>query len=318
MIYIHSEFNIHDKVRTENKDLFPCKYGHFDCAYKHGGTCFNEIESELSPRSLDFARKMGAQSFICSPIVCDGEALGVFAADNIHSKRALVQSDISLLIGIASIIGIAIRNTELIESKERQFHSILEVLAASIDARDPLTSGHSALVTEYAVGICRELQLGNQYCEMIRVAALLHDYGKIGVPDSILNKPGRLTSKEFEAVKAHAAKTRTILERVNFEGVYKEVPVIAGAHHERYDGQGYPEGLSGQDIPLGARIIAVADFFEAVTARRHYHQPMSPEQAFALMRAKTLSHFDPTVVDAFIRYYKVNPRLFLVKKAASL
>ena len=279
---------------------------------------FNEIESELSPRSLDFARKMGAKSFICSPIVCDGEALGVFAADNIHSKRALVQSDISLLIGIASIIGIAIRNTELIESKERQFHSILEVLAASIDARDPLTSGHSALVTEYAVGICRELQLGNQYCEMIRVAALLHDYGKIGVPDSILNKPGRLTSKEFEAVKAHAAKTRTILERVNFEGVYKEVPVIAGAHHERYDGQGYPEGLSGQDIPLGARIIAVADFFEAVTARRHYHQPMSPEQAFALMRAKTLSHFDPAVVDAFIRYYKGNPRLFLVKKAASL
>lgn len=279
---------------------------------------FNEIEKELSPRSLDFARKMGAKSFIISPIVCDGEALGVFAADNIHSKRPLVQSDISLLIGIASIIGIAIRNTELIESKERQFHSILEVLAASIDARDPLTSGHSALVTEYAVGICKELRLDNQFCEMIRVAALLHDYGKIGVPDSILNKPGRLTSKEFEAVKAHAAKTKAILERVNFEGVYKEVPVIAGAHHERYDGHGYPEGLSGEVIPLGARIIAVADFFEAITARRHYHQPMSPEQAFALMRAKTNTHFDPSIVDAFIHYYKGNPRLSLVKKAASL
>jgi HD-GYP domain-containing protein (c-di-GMP phosphodiesterase class II) len=279
---------------------------------------FNEIENELSPRSLDFARKMGAKSFICSPIICDGDALGVFAADNVHSERPLVQSDISLLIGIASIIGIAIRNTELIESKERQFHSILEVLAASIDARDPLTSGHSALVTEYAVGICRELQLGSQYCEMIRVAALLHDYGKIGVPDSILNKPGRLTIKEFESVKAHAAKTKGILERVNFEGVYKEVPVIAGAHHERYDGQGYPEGLSGEEIPLGARIIAVADFFEAITAKRHYHQPMSPEQALALMQAKTHTHFDATIVDAFIRYYKGNPRLSLVKKVASL
>ena len=153
---------------------------------------------------------------------------------------------------------------------------------------------------------------------MIRVAALLHDYGKIGVPDSILNKPGRLTRKEFEAVKTHSAKTKAILERVNFEGIYTAVPVIAGAHHERYDGKGYPEGLSGEEIPLGARIIAVADFFEAVTARRHYHQPMSPEQAFALMRAKTHTHFDPMVVDAFIRYYKVNPRLFLVKKAASL
>jgi len=279
---------------------------------------FNDIEKELSPRSLDFARKMGAKSFICTPIVCDGEALGVFAADNVNSKRPLVQSDISLLIGIASIIGIAIQNTELIESQERQLSSILEVLAASIDARDPLTSGHSAKVTEYAVGICEELQIDSQYREMIRVASLLHDYGKIGVPDSILNKPGRLNAKEYEAVKTHATRTRVILERVNFEGIYKEVPVIAGAHHERYDGNGYPEGLSGQEIPLGARIIAVADFFEAITAQRHYHEPMPPEQAFALMLAKTNTHFDATVVDAFIRYYKGSPSLALVKKVASL
>ena len=278
----------------------------------------NEIEKELSSKSLDFARRMGAKSFICSPIVCDGESLGVFAADNVHSKRPLVQSDISLLIGIASIIGIAIKNTELIESKERQFRSILEVLAASIDARDPMTSGHSALVTEYAIGICEELHLDSQYREMIRVAALLHDYGKIGVPDSILNKPGRLTSREYTAVKAHAGKTREILKRVNFGGIYNEVPFIAGAHHERYDGQGYPEGLAGHDIPLGARIIAVADFFEAITAKRHYHQPMLPEQAFALMRSKINTHFDPMIVDAFIRYYKRNPKLTIVKKAASL
>ncbi len=273
---------------------------------------FNDIEKELSPRSLDFARQMGAKSFICSPIVCDGEALGVFAADNVHSKRPLVQSDISLLIGIAAIIGIAIRNTELIESKERQFGSILEVLAASIDARDPLTSGHSAKVTDYAVGICRELNMGTAYCEMIRVAALLHDYGKIGVPDSILNKAGRLSAEEYEAVKTHAARTRTILERVNFEGIYKEVPVIAGAHHERYDGNGYPEGLAGNQIPIGARIIAVADFFEAVTAKRHYHQPMPVEEALALMQAKTPSHFDPQVVEAFIRRHKRYPAPILV------
>ncbi|MDJ0720134.1 MAG: HD domain-containing phosphohydrolase [Desulfobacterales bacterium] len=279
---------------------------------------FNEIERELSPRSLDFARKMGAKAFICSPIVCEGEALGVFAVDNIHSRRPLVQSDLSLLIGVASIIGIAIRNTKLIESKERQFSSILEVLAASIDARDPLTSGHSAKVTEYAVGICKELKMDSQYCEMIRVAALLHDYGKIGVPDSILNKAGRLTGKEYETVKTHAASTRAILERVNFEGVYKEVPIIAGAHHERYDGRGYPEGLAGEEIPMGARIIAVADFFEAVTAKRHYHQPMAPEQAFALMQAKINTHFDPRVVEAFMRYHKVNPDLVLMKTPAAL
>ena len=278
----------------------------------------NEIEGELSNRSMDFARQMGTKSFVCTPIVCDGEALGIFAADNIHSKRPLVQSDISLLMGIASIIAIAIRNTELIESKESQFRSILEVLAASIDARDPLTSGHSARVTEFAVGICRELKLDRPYCDMIRVAALLHDYGKIGVPDSILNKPGRLSYSEYEAVKAHAGKTKAILERIKFEGIYKEVPVIAGAHHERYDGSGYPEGLKGEGIPLGARIIAVADFFEAITAKRHYHQAMPPEQAFALMRAKAGTHFDASIVDAFICYYKEHPVLSLVKKVASL
>lgn len=277
----------------------------------------NKIEKELSSRSLNFAHKMGAKSFICSPIVCEGEALGVFAADNVHSERPLVQSDLSLLIGIASIIGIAIRNTELIESKERQFSSILEVLAASIDARDPMTSGHSAKVTEYAFGICQAFNLDSAYCEMIRVAALLHDYGKIGVPDAILNKPGRLTDREYEAVKTHAGRTRTILERVNFEGIYTEVPTIAGAHHERYDGSGYPDGIVGEDIPLGARIIAVADFFEAITAERHYHQPMPPERAMSLLRRKSGSHFDPLVVDAFIRYYESNSTLGQMKKVSS-
>ena len=277
---------------------------------------FNEIQKELSAKSLDFARQMGAKSFICSPIVCDGEPLGILAADNIHSKRPLVHSDMSLLIGIAAIIGIALRNTELIESKERQFRSILEVLAASIDARDPMTSGHSARVTEIAVGICQELNMDSPYGEMIRVAALLHDYGKIGVPDAILNKAGRLTVQEYEAVKTHAARTRAILTRVNFEGIYKEVPIIAGAHHEHYDGSGYPDGLVGEEIPLGARIIAVADFFEAITAERHYHQPIPPEQAMSLLKGKTASHFDPLVVDAFIRYYKNNPAPMALKKAA--
>ena len=264
---------------------------------------FNAIEPDLSSRSLDFARRLGAKSFICTPIVCDGESIGILAADNMQSNRPLVQSDISLLIGIAAIIGIAIRNTELIESKERQFSSILKVLAASIDARDPMTSGHSEKVTEYAVGICRELDLDHQYKEMIGVAALLHDYGKIGVPDAILKKSGRLTASEYETVKTHAAKTKTILQRVNFEGIFKEVPNIAGAHHERFDGKGYPEGLQGKQIPLGARIIAVADFFEAVTAERQYHDPLPSDQALELLRAKEGSHFDPEVVAAFIKHF---------------
>ena len=118
------------------------------------------------------------------------------------------------------------------------------------------------------MGICDKLNLSSNYREMISVASLLHDYGKIGVPDSILKKPGRLTKEEYETVKTHAQKTQTILEQINFEGIFSQVPEVAGSHHEKMDGSGYPNGLKGEEIPLGARIIAVADFFEAIGWRR--------------------------------------------------
>jgi uncharacterized protein (TIGR02266 family) len=264
----------------------------------------DEIGDTLSSRSLAIARKLGTHSFICCPIICDGQSLGVLAVDNLKSKRPLVHSDMSLLMGIAPVIGVSIRNAELIDASTRQFNSILQVLAASTDARDPLTAGHSVKVTEYALGICEELELSREYCEVVRVAALLHDYGKIGVPDAILKKDGRLTDEEYEIVKTHSEKTREILEQVNFEGIFRQVPEIAGAHHEKIDGSGYPRGLKGKEIPLGARIIAVADFFEALTTKRHYRGPMPVEIAFKLLREESGVHFEKRLVEAFILYFK--------------
>lgn len=262
-----------------------------------------EIENQLSLRSLAFAKKFGTQAFICCPIICDKESIGIFAVDNLESKRPLVQSDLSLLMGIAPAIGISIQNAQLLGSRQRQFRSILEVLAASIDARDPLTAGHSQKVTEYTLGICYELEIPEDETEMIRVAALLHDYGKIGVPDAILKKPGKLTKEEYEIVKTHAVKTREILEQINFEGIFSQVPEIAGAHHEKIDGSGYPKSLKAEEIPLGARIIAVADFFEAITAKRHYRDPMPLEAAFDLLWKESGIHLDEKVVEAFYNYY---------------
>ncbi len=263
----------------------------------------DEIEETLSPRSLSFAKLLGSKSFVCCPIICDNESLGVLAVDNLTSKRPLIQSDISLIIGIASILGICIRNAELLEARERQFRSILATLAASIDARDPLTAGHSERVTEFSLGICDELDLSKDYRDMIQVAALLHDYGKIGVPDSLLKKPRKLTPEEFEVIKTHSEKTRTILEQVNFEGIFSQVPEIAGSHHEKIDGSGYPNGLRGDEIPLGAKIIAVADFFEAITAKRHYRNPMPVEKATRLLQEESGLHFEEEIVDAFFRYH---------------
>ncbi len=264
------------------------------------------IGSTLSLKSLRFAKKLGSRSFLCSPIVCDGEPLGVFAVDNLKTKRPLVQSDMNFLMGIAPVIGISIRNAELLNARREQMNSILEVMAASIDARDPMTAGHSKKVKEYALGICSELGISNDYSEVVGVAASLHDYGKIGVPDSLLKKEGRLTNSEFEIIKKHSEKTKEILSQMRFEGMFRQVPEIAGAHHEKLDGSGYPDGLKGDEIPLGAQIIAVADFFEAITANRHYREPMPVDKAFRMLRSEAGNHFRQKIVDAFIRYYFKN------------
>lgn len=263
----------------------------------------NEIETTLSPHSLEFAKKLGAMSFICCPIIYEGKSLGILAVDNIKTKRLLVQSDISLLMGVAPEIGISVHNNMLLKTKEHQFKSIIQVLAASIDARDPLTAGHSEKVTEYALGICRELGLPKEYEEMIRIASLLHDYGKIGIKDSILMKPGKLDTEERKEIETHAERTREILEQIHFEGIYNEIPAIAGSHHEKVNGSGYPKGLMGEEISLGAKIIAVADFFEAITSKRHYRNPIPLDVAFQLLNEEAGKSYDEKIVEAFINYY---------------
>lgn len=265
-----------------------------------------EIAGSLSPRSIEIAEQLGAKSFICCPIVYEGESLGLLVVDNKKKKRPLNQSDINLLMGITPEIGICIHNAMLIESALKQFKSVIQVLAASIDARDPLTSGHSEKVAEYAAGICTEMGLPDDYSEMLQIAALLHDYGKIGIDDNILKKPGKLTPEEAETIKTHTVKTKSILDRMHFKGIYRDIPEIAWSHHEKVDGSGYPRGLSGEDIPLGARIIAVADFFEAITSKRHYREPMPLNEAFDLLKRAVGSDYDERVVAAFTNYYTKN------------
>jgi HD-GYP domain-containing protein (c-di-GMP phosphodiesterase class II) len=230
--------------------------------------------------------------------------MGVLVVDNVQKKRELTQTDISLLTGIAPQIGISIHNARMVDNQKKQFNSILRVMAASIDARDPLTAGHSEKVTEYAVGISRILSLDDEFCEMIGIAGLLHDYGKIGVRDDVLKKPGQLTNEEYDEIRSHVEQTRRILDKMEFEGLFKEIPSIAGFHHEKVDGTGYPLGLKGEAIPLGARIIAVADVFEALTAKRHYREPMKNQEALEIIKKGSGKAFDTQVVEAFGRYYQ--------------
>lgn len=262
------------------------------------------ITGKLSRRSLLFAQEMGTQSFICCPIVTDTKSIGILTVDNFETKRTLVESDLRLLMGIASVLGVSIRNAELHDQRNRQLKSILKALAASIDARDPYTAGHSEKVTEYALGICQEMNIPTDYAEVVGIAASLHDYGKIGISDALLKKEGLLTAEEYEIIKTHSVKTRSILEQINFHGSYSLIPEIAEAHHEKLDGSGYPRGLKGHEIPIGSRIIAVADFFEAITAKRLYRDPMPIPEAIEMLRRESDVHFSREIVEAFINFYK--------------
>lgn len=267
----------------------------------------DDVVEDISPRSLEFAKSIGVNSFICCPIIYDGESLGVLAVHNTTNHTSLIQRDINLLMGIAPQIGITIHNIKTMEAKQRQFQSILQVLAASTDARDPITAGHSLKVTEYSIGICEELGLDHEYTEMVRVAALLHDYGKIGVNDSSLKKPGRLSDSEYAEIKTHASKTREILEQINFEGIYEQVPEIAGSHHEKLDGTGYPQGLKDDQIHLGSKILAVADVYEAITSKRHYRDPMPRKQASKVLTDGIGTHFAGNCVTALFNWLDKQP-----------
>jgi HD-GYP domain-containing protein (c-di-GMP phosphodiesterase class II)/Tfp pilus assembly protein PilZ len=261
-----------------------------------------EILDDLTPKSRAFVRSLGIRSFIICPIVQEGKSIGVLAVDNRRTKKPLLQSDVNLLLGIAPVIAAGIHSAKFIEARQAQFDSTLHVLAESIDARDFLTAGHSEKVAEYAEAIAAELQLPQEFCKMLRTAALLHDYGKIAIPDAILKKQGPLSDEERAIINTHPVRTRQIIEKIAFQGIYREIPDIVLSHHERWDGTGYPNGRKGEEIPLGARIIAVADYFEAITAKRHYREPMPLEEALQILKDESGAHFDPPVVEAFQRY----------------
>lgn len=190
---------------------------------------------------------------------------------------------------------------QLTEEKENLFASSIRALANSIEARDFYTRGHSERVTEFSVKIARAMGMNDEKLEKIRYAALLHDIGKINVPEDILHKPGKLTDEEYNIMKQHPVQGAKILRPVE---EFREILPFLYHHHERYDKKGYPTGLGGQEIPLGARILAVADSFDAMTSDRPYRKGMEIDKAIDELERNKNSQFDPEIVDVFVKIIK--------------
>ncbi|MGG1663365.1 HD domain-containing phosphohydrolase [Brevibacillus sp. NRS-1366] len=177
---------------------------------------------------------------------------------------------------------------------------ILQLLGRASEYRDDMTGRHTQRVGRLSGLIAERLGLAEQEVDMIRMAAPLHDIGKIGVPDDILLKPGRFEPHEFERMKSHTKIGSNILEGSSF-ALLKLAGIIAQSHHEKWDGSGYPQGLKGEAIPLAARIVALADFYDALTHERPYKRAWTPEETLAEVEKQRGKHFDPQIVDAFIQ-----------------
>lgn len=205
--------------------------------------------------------------------------------------------DISMLMAVADQASVSIKNAELYANQQRLFRETIEALATAIDSRDHYTGGHSYMVTQYSLAIAKEMGFSEDGLELIRVAGLLHDIGKIGISDNILNKPGKLTDEEMGVIKAHPILGRMIIESIE---ALKPAARLVYHHHEHYDGSGYPEGIKGEVIPIESRILQVADIFHALTSDRIYRKAMSLEKAISIIREEMGTIIDPEVGEIFL------------------
>jgi putative nucleotidyltransferase with HDIG domain len=224
--------------------------------------------------------------------------IGVFQAVNKNGGGAFTSADEETLASLAASAAVAVENAQLVAEQKQLWQTLIETLAMTVDARDQQTAGHSQRVTRYADVIGRAMGLKGKDLEKLRAAALLHDYGKIAVRDKFLQKPGKLDEAEFAYMKAHAEKTFEFLAHLEFPRDMRDVPVIASQHHERMDGKGYPKGLAAESIVLGARIVAAADVFDALTSPRYYKPAYPIDKTLEIMDGMAGDHLDPKVMAA--------------------
>jgi len=242
---------------------------------------------------------LGIRSVMCAPLVSKAEAIGAMYVDNRTCAKCFGEEDLELLTSIAAQAASAIENARLYENLQRAYHQIILSLINAIEAKDPYTYGHHKRVTEYAVGIGHEMCLAPASMDRLNRASELHDIGKIGVHEQLIHKPGSLTDSEVLTFQTHVLTGEKILAPVDY---LRDIVPVVRQHHEHFDGKGYPDRLSGEQILVEARVLAVADSFDAMTTQRTYNHPITFPVAYKRCCEKAATQFDPKVVEAFGRY----------------
>jgi putative nucleotidyltransferase with HDIG domain len=237
------------------------------------------------------------RSILCVPLQSKGRTMGALEVLNKQAGEQFDADDLRLCSAMASQVVVALENARLVQRMETAFLSTVESLASALEFRDTETEGHSRRVRDLAVVIGRKVNLTDEDLLHLGHGALLHDIGKIAVPDAILRKPGELTEEEYGQMRRHCTLGWQIVSRVEF---LRRAGEIVHAHHEWFDGTGYPRGLAGEEIPLGARVFAVADAFDAMTSNRLYRKARSFTEARDEIRRCAGTQFDPVVVEAFM------------------
>jgi HD-GYP domain-containing protein (c-di-GMP phosphodiesterase class II) len=255
-----------------------------------------DIQDEVRFAVPSYARREGFRSLVAVPLAMGTRRMGLVTI--YLRKKAPVSAQVLAIISIvASVAAAAVENSQLLKRVETNYFSTVEALAAAIEAKDPYTRGHSKRVTQFSIMLAERFGVPDSDIRNLRYGATLHDIGKIGVRGEILNKKGRLTTEEFEAIKQHPLIGENIIGHVDF---LQGARPIVRSHHERFDGTGYPDGLAREEIPFLARVVALADFFDALTSDRPYRKAYTVEQTLHIVRESIGREFDPLVAMEFL------------------
>ncbi|HXL14634.1 MAG TPA: HD domain-containing phosphohydrolase [Methylomirabilota bacterium] len=235
-------------------------------------------------------------TLVC-PVMMKQKLTAILAVGEKVSGQDFQSTDLEMVKALSESAGIAIENARLFKDLQETYLATVRVLVSTIEAKDPYTHGHTERVAQYAVGIAREMDFSQDEIQTIQLGAFLHDIGKLHTSDSILHKPGALTDEEWRLVKAHPVRGAQMLQGVKF---LEKATDLVRHHHERVDGKGYPDGLRGDEITIGAKIVNVADAFDAMTTERPYRSGLTMEQAVAQLEEKAGTQFASEVVEVMV------------------